>query len=261
MRALHQSGMSLIELMVGLAIGLVVVIAAMGSVVYTRTASSVMGESTRLQQDAATAFRIIGHATRQAGARRLVDIEEGAVSFNPQYEGISVDQNTWRPITLTGADGASNKPDTLNIDRDNTVPAQGAASPANIDSVDCLGETVPAQFSARSTFSVDEAMLKCEGSGSSVGRHALVPGAEDFQIWYGLREGNGLRYTTASALSQLFPAPWNQVETLRVCLRLAGEQTNLPSAPIKGCQGETIQNDGRLRRVFFRVFKLRNAGR
>lgn len=261
MRPSRQSGVSLIEIMIGLVIGLMVVIAAMGSLVYTRTASRVMGDSTRLQQDAATAFRVIGQAARQAGARRLVEMPGGTVSFNPQYAGIEVNENTWQPAAVKGTDGASNGPDTLQLDRDHTLAAGvGADSPLNTDNVDCLGEpTVPGN-NVTSTFSVDAGQLKCKGSGSSDGTFALMAGVEDFQVWYGLREGPGLRYTTATALNQLSPAPWDQVEALRVCLRLAGELTNGPGATTLGCQGEPLLSDGRLRRVFFRVFKLRNAG-
>ncbi|MBU7572272.1 MAG: PilW family protein [Hydrogenophaga sp.] len=256
----RQSGASLVELMIALAVGLMVVIAAMGSLVYTRTASQVMGDSTRLQQDAATAFRVIGQVVRQAGARRLLDMPGSTVSFNPQYKGIEVNVNTWQPAAVKGTDGALNRPDTLALARDHTL-ASGAdkKSPLNIDNVDCLGQpTAPGQ-NVTSTFSVDAGELKCKGSGSSEGSYGLMASVEDFQVWYGLREGAGLRYTTATALNQFSPAPWDQVEALRVCLRLAGELSSGLVATTVGCQGEPTPNDGRLRRVFFRVFKLRNA--
>jgi len=249
MRASRQSGLSLIELMIGLVVGLMVVIAAMGSLVYTRAASQAMGDSTRLQQDAATAFRIIGQTARQAGARRLTDIPGGMVTFNPQYEGIEVNANTGLPVSIQGTDGKRNGPDTLTIDRDQI-------GTGGFDSVDCVGGSVEKEKSISNLFRVDAGLLKCGGPGAQYG---LVAGVEDFQVWYGLREGDGLRYTTASGLTQLFPAPWDQVEALRICLRLAGELTNHPGAAITGCQDEAIPNDGRLRRVFFHVFKLRNA--
>lgn len=260
MRASRQSGVSLIELMVGLIIGLMVVIAAMGSLVYTRAASSVMGDSTRLQQDAATAFRVIGQVARQAGARRLVDTPGGRVTFNPQYTGIEVNANTLQPAAVKGTDGAFNGPDTLKLDRDHTLaPDTNTKSPLNTDNEDCLGEPTAPGNNVTSTFRVDEGELKCNGSGSSLGAFGLVAGVEDFQVWYAVREGNGLRYTTATALNRISPAPWDQVEALRVCLRFVGELVNVPGTTTVGCQGESIPNDGRLRRVFFRVFKLRNA--
>lgn len=261
MRPSRQSGVSLIELMIGLVIGLMVVIASMGSLVYTRAASRMMGDSTRLQQDAATALRVIGEMVRQAGARRLLDTPGGTVCFNPGYTGIEVNPNTWQPAAAKGTDGASEGPDTLQLDRDHTLTTGvDVKSPLNTDNTDCLGQpTVPGN-NVTSTFSVDAGELKCKGSGSTDGAYALIAGVEDFQVWYGLRQGAGLRYTTATALNQLYPAPWDQVEALRVCLRLAGSVTSGFGATTLGCQGETVPNDGRLRRVFFRVFKLRNAG-
>lgn len=242
--------------MIGLVVGLMVVIAAMGSLGYTRAASQVVGDSTRLQQDAATAFRIIGQTARQAGARRLVDMPGGMVTFNPQYKGVEVNANTGLAISIKGTDGARNGPDTLTIDRDHTLALGTKAGAASFDSVDCVGGSVTPGKNVSNIIRVDAGLLKCGGPG---GQYGMVAGVEDFQVWYGLREGDGLRYTTASALTKLSPAPWDQVEALRICLRLAGELRNQPGAQIKGCQDEAIPDDGRLRRVFFRVFKLRNA--
>ena len=111
----------------------------------------------------------------------------------------------------------------------------------------------------QSTFSVGGNELRCLGSGSATA-FALLQGVEDFQVWYGLRIGDNLLYRTATAISVVVPVPWDQVETVQVCLRLAGELSNNPGAAVTGCNGENIANDGRIRRVFFRVFKIRNQG-
>jgi hypothetical protein len=168
-----------------------------------------LGDSTRLQQDAATALRVIGEMVRQAGARRLMDTPGGTVSFNPGYTGIEVNPNTWQPAAAKGADGASEGPDTLQLDRDHTLTTEvDVKSPLNTDNTDCLGQpTVPGN-NVTSTFSVDAGELKCKGSGSTDGAYALIAGVEDFQVWYGLRQGAGLRYTTATALNPArLPAP------------------------------------------------------
>lgn len=260
-----QHGVGLIELIAGLAIGLLVVAAAIGSLASARTASRVVGDSTRLQQDAATAFRIIGSVARQAGARRLQNTyQSGQVVFNPLYVGYGAMPDTGRPLSVRGTDGVSNGPDTLEIRRDR-------GSSEN-ESVDCLGEATVEDKDKKekkeekpepevtSAFSVVGGLLSCDGSGASKGAYGLVSGVEDFQVWYGLREGNGLRYATASELNDTTPAPWDRVEALRICLRLAGEPSNQLGAAVAGCHGETIKSDGRLRRLFSSVFKLRNAG-
>ena len=64
----RQLGASIMELMVGITIGLLVVIAALGSLVYTHVSSTTMVDATRLQQKADSTFRLINFQTLQAGA-------------------------------------------------------------------------------------------------------------------------------------------------------------------------------------------------
>ncbi|RJP64571.1 MAG: hypothetical protein C4535_16755 [Comamonadaceae bacterium] len=248
----RQSGVSLIELLIGIAIGLLVVVAAIGSLVYTRTSSTAVGDSSRLQQDASTAFRVLGHHIRQGGARRIVAAPLGNtnVEFNSAYGGFGTNPNTGSTLVLQGTDGAANAPDTLQMSYD-TDPV--------VQSVDCLGAASLVANNVQNTFSVVNNELQCLGSGSATA-FALLQGVEDFQVWYGFRTGDNLQYQTATTISAAAPAPWDQVETVQVCLRLAGELTNNPGAAVTGCNGENIANDGRIRRVLFRVFNIRNQG-
>lgn len=248
----QQSGLSLIELLIGITIGLMVVVAAVGSLVYTRTSSTTVGDSTRLQQDAANAFRLIGHQIRQGGARRVVNPLAGSanVEFNSLYVGFGINANTAATIVLRGTDGAAGAPDTLQLSHDTDDVLQ---------SVDCLGEPSAAANSVTSVFSVNSNELRCDGSGPS-GVLPILQGVEDFQVTYGFRTGDDLQYRTATAIALVNPAPWDQVETVQVCLRLAGELTNIPGAAVTGCNGENVAADGRIRRVFLRVFNIRNQG-
>lgn len=248
----HQSGVSLMELLIGISIGLLVVVAAIGSLVYTRTSSVAVGDSSRLQQDASNAFRTLGHHIRQSGARRIVNPLAGNanVEFNSAYGGFGTNPNTSSPLVLRGTDGADNAPDTLQVSYD-TDPV--------LQSMDCLGAPTLVANNISSTFSVVGNELRCLGSGSAT-PFALLQGMEDFQIQYGVRTGDNLQYRTATAIAALVPAPWDQVETVQVCLRLVGEMSNNPGADITGCNGENVANDGRIRRVFFRIFKIRNQG-
>ena len=54
--------------------------------------------------------------------------------------------------------------------------------------------------------------------------------------------------------------PWDQVESVMVCLRMRSDQSNYQGVATTGCQNEAIAADGRVRRVFFRVFNIRNVG-
>jgi type IV pilus assembly protein PilW len=230
-----QAGLSLIELLVGITIGLLVVVAAVGSLVYTRVSSTTVGDSSRLQQNAATAFRVIGHQVRQAGAQRVQTITGSTnVEFNPSFSGLG----TTTFYVVQGTNGAAT--DTLNVSFD---------IEPNLAAADCLGK-VATGASVTSSFSLVNGAIRCTGVAST---GPLIEGAEDFQVWYGVRNGTTLQYQAAPALAA-------SIEIVMICLRLAGEQSSNPGVATVGCNGENIAADGRIRRVFFRVFNLRNQG-
>lgn len=262
----RQRGLSLIELMVGIVIGLLVVMAAVGSLVFTRVSSQTVGDSSRLQQDASTAFRLIGHHIRQGGARRVVEPIAGSanVLFNGLYQGYGLNPATGSAAIVNGTEGVGTAPDVLQVSHD---------SEADLGATDCLGE-LPVAAAANNIqnrfFYVLNAQgvgeLRCFGSGASspVGGpgFALVQGVEDFQVWYGFRAAgtDNVRYRTAGELAVFAPVPWDQVESVMVCLRMRSEQSNYQGVATTGCQNEAIAADGRVRRVFFRVFNIRNVG-
>ncbi|MET1115508.1 MAG: prepilin-type N-terminal cleavage/methylation domain-containing protein, partial [Comamonas sp.] len=66
-----QQGLTLIELLVGLTIGLMTITVAIGTLMISRQVSGATGEASQLQQQAAQAFRTIGQQARQAGSLRL----------------------------------------------------------------------------------------------------------------------------------------------------------------------------------------------
>lgn len=253
----RQTGFSLIELLVGISIGLLVTLAALGSLVYTRASSTVVGDSSRLQQDASTAFRIIGHHIRQGGARRVNQAGGGNVEFNGEFLGFG--NATTGTVLVTGTDGASNAPDTLQIsnDRGAAVPVAPAVDPWPNLNRDCLGAPSLLANNVTNTFTVNAGNLFCVGSGAAAGA-SLVQGVEDLQVWYGSRSTitDQLTYVTSPT-----PAVNSQIETIMVCLRIAGEAVGNPTVASIGCiPGQEIAADGRIRRVYFRVFNIRNAG-
>ena len=66
-----QSGATLIELMVGITIGLLTVAVATGALMVSRTVSGTVTDASQLQQQASYAFRVLGQQLRQAGSMRL----------------------------------------------------------------------------------------------------------------------------------------------------------------------------------------------
>lgn len=248
-----QSGVGLLELMIGITIGLLVAVAAVGSFVYTRTSSTSLGDSSRLQQDASNAFRTLGHQIRQSGARRIINpmAGNGNVEFNSLYTALATNATNASPVVVLGTDGAAGASDTLQLSYD-TDPV--------LQSMDCLGAPTTTANNITSTFSVVNNELRCLGSGSAT-PFPLLQGVEDFQVLYGFRNVNDtVQYRTATAIGAATPAPWDQVETVQLCLQLVGELTNQLGGTVVGCNGANVANDGRIRRVFTRVFKIRNQG-
>jgi type IV pilus assembly protein PilW len=238
--------LTLIELMIGILIGLLVSIAAVASLGFTRLAASTVGDSARLHEDANTAFRIIGHHLRQAGAQRLLNTN-GRVEFNNAFVGFG---DAAAPRVIQGVNTTNDGPDTLSISHD-IEPLLGAT--------DCMGDAPTALqvkddgiTTLNSVFSVDDGNLQCTGSIAPPGA-ALIRGVEDFQVRYAVRDAtDALQYVDA-------PADWNSVEGVMVCLQLVGELGGQPTAPIIGCNSAPSAQDGRFRRAFWRVFKLRNS--
>jgi type IV pilus assembly protein PilW len=237
--------------MVGIAIGMLIVIAAIGSLLYTRASSTTVGDGARLYQDASTAFRVIGETVRQGGARRLTPIG-GNVEFNSQFNGFG---SSTQSFVVSGVDGATTPTiagDTLRIAYDSDGDLTGG-----ITITDCLGSIASsASNNVSNTFDLSAGNLRCTGNAAAATAQPLIQGVEDFQVWYGLRNpGETFRYRPAGGVSD-----WTQVETVMVCLRLSGETRSNPTAASVGCSGEAVPADGRIRRVFTRVFNIRNAG-
>ena len=66
-----QGGFTLIELMVGITIGLLTIAVAMGALMVSRSVSGTVSDTSGVQQQAAYAMRVIGMQLRQAGSIRL----------------------------------------------------------------------------------------------------------------------------------------------------------------------------------------------
>lgn len=234
-----QQGLSLVEILVGMAIGLMVALAAVSSLIFIRLSAATAEDAWRLQQDSNTAFRTIGLQLRQAGARPLTAVPgSGGVEFAAGYTGYGI---AAVPQPLSGTDGGGNAPDVLRASLQHDTGA---------DARDCLGR-VPADstIDIRNQFSVADGDLSCNGTSTTA---AFVSGVEDMQVWYGEATGSLFQYRTQ-------PVNWTRVTAVMVCLRMVGErQANVTTGTL-GCNNEAVPADGRLRRTFFRVFQTRNG--
>lgn len=236
----RAAGISLVEILVGIVIGSLVVIAAVSSLIFIRLSSATAEDAWRLQQDASVALRVMGWQLHEAGAQPLVAAgSSGRVEFADGYTGFGT---ATAPVHLSGSDGGGLAPDVLQTSLQNDVAS---------DARDCLGMT-PASATAdiRNRFAVSSTDLSCTGVSSTA---AFVSGVEDLQVWYGepLAGGDGLQYRS-------IPLNWANVTAVMVCLRMAGDRAGQVTVDSVGCNGETVPADGHVRRSFVRVFRLRN---
>ena len=67
----QQRGMTLVELMVGITVGLLVTLAAIGTVYMTKVSSVTLVDSARLEQETNMVMNVIAEQIKQAGARNL----------------------------------------------------------------------------------------------------------------------------------------------------------------------------------------------
>ena len=243
-----QRGFSLVELMVGLTIGLLVVLAAIGSLIFTQATSAAVDESSRLQQKADAVFRNIGYHVSQSGAYELVDGSEGKVVFSSAFTGFNTGSTHTGIYRVWGENGASNAADSLGVSYEDSGTSR-----------DCLGSR-PTTANVDSKFYVDATTkdLMCKGA-TSAAAQSVADGVEDLQVTYGVQSAGATPYQfhDASAVSD-----WTSIQAVRICLQVAGDNKGNPqpnSLVFKGCRDQTVTNDGLLRRTYWRTFSLRSA--
>jgi len=242
-RRIHLRGLSLIELMVSLTIGLILMVAIISAYLGSAGASRVAEAQGRMNEDAQAALSILVQQLRMAGDNPLQPGYASSTPSNPVYgtstvflpirgcDGPFSDVKTAANIvSLTCSGGANSNPDSIAIsyeaDAQNTIPTSGGAA------TDCLGTALPATSNGTVTTSngttgtttiptyhvadnrffvgtstvITQPSLYCQGNGTANSPQPLVENVEDLQILYGTSPATGT-ITVAGYLTA------NQVET------------------------------------------------
>ncbi|MDO9359479.1 MAG: PilW family protein [Polaromonas sp.] len=211
-------GLSLIELLVSLAIGLILMIAVISAYLGSSGASRVSDAQVRMNEDAQAALTILVQQLRMAGNNPKQPNYTNAAPRNPIYDattfilrgcdGTFSDITTATGIqTLTCAAGGGIAADSVAIsyeaDRYNTIPTSANAP------TDCLGQSVPVtngihnvwngaavaptavsyavadnRFYIGTSSVITAPTLYCKGNGGTVAQ-PLVENIEDLQFTYG----------------------------------------------------------------------------
>ncbi|MET0934679.1 MAG: prepilin-type N-terminal cleavage/methylation domain-containing protein [Luteibacter sp.] len=254
-----QRGVSLIELLVGLTVGLLVLAAALGTLVLSRGAATSVSEMSQLQQQGSYALRVIGNQFRQAGSIEVLKTSAGLYAFDNRFLGF----NGGATVVL-GQDGANGAPDRVSVS--NQPPAPGELSPANAPITlqrDCIGTSVTDGIRIDSTFYVSNGQLYCKGKAAVA--QPVIDNVADFQVSYRVRTAAGSRSMTAAAVEMA--GAWASVAAIEVCIDLRGEAGGHPDiGTYETCRADTVGKTvraaraGHLHLVFRNVFNLRTQG-
>lgn len=264
----RMKGLSLVELMVSIVIGLVVTIAVMSSYIGSLGATRMSEAQVRMNEDGQAALTILAQHIRMAGNNpKQPDYRDPVRNPITTTFIIRGCDGTFSNITattatnyadLTCAGGGS--PDSIAVryeaDRFNTVPNTAGGLPT-----DCLGQDLPVltgsvfknptpavaanvtytvadnRFYVTSTAAVTAPGLYCKGNGGAAAQR-LVENVEDLQFVYGAAPIAAATppvagYIGADALDALDPdiaLRWSKVATVRICVLIRSEEAVAPDA-------------------------------
>lgn len=245
----RQRGATLMELSMGLATGMLVVLAALAALALLQSSAAMQGDASRLQQKLDVALSTLGWQVRQAGAIELRSLQDGvSVSFSRAFDGYGGSGHA-----VSGDEGTNGRPDVLRVSYEDRIDAR-----------DCLGnrpDSALAGVRIDNRFSVSAGELRCLGAHGGTGAQVIVDGVEDFQVQYGLRSGAGPGARWAYLDAGAIAGRWSDVQAVRICLQVAGQGRHDAAlgAASAGCSGAPLPADGKLRRVAHATFHLRSS--
>jgi type IV pilus assembly protein PilW len=245
-RHLRQAGLTLPEMMVAVAIGLAVVLAAARLLELANGAYAAQVESAALDDAGRYALELVGRAVRQAAHADPLQMDLSAPLDALPARLAGLDARSLGSATAgIGAPlaGVANGSDVLAV----RFPGAGAGAGGDGSVLDCAGFGVGAGEEGWSIFYVaknadGEAELRCKYRGAgSWSADAVVAGVDSFQVLYGLdtdtpRDGAANRYVNADAIRALDTALgaglppqefnrrtwWKRVVSVRIALLLHG---------------------------------------
>ena len=198
-----QAGLTLIELLVAMTLGLLIVLAASAALLVSRQGFFAVDAASQLRDNARYAQNIVQRVGVQAGFKNV--FFAGAASLNPNPEphvfGINnakrSESQGWDESSAWGTNDAGKNSDILVL-RAQTSSASPLSTASDNTMIDCLGvapTALPTDADDRfisilhvQASSDGEPSLMCtrEASGGGFEAQPLVQGVESFQVLYGV---------------------------------------------------------------------------
>lgn len=270
----RQRGMTLIELLVAIALGLLLLAGILQVFAASRQSYRVQQNTARMQENALIAVEILQRSVREAGFEppptAIVQLACTSVSATDCALAGSDNVASGTASAVTGSDML-----VVRIRSDgNMSDCQGEAIAYNVIS-GSTGNTTNDSFRVGGTDTTNPPSLRCGRAASTTAPwgQPLVDDIEDMQILYGLSDSSGTVFVPASALTTT--TRWNAVTAVRIQLCARSPDANVvPVADTQTCRMDTnsdgllsdtdtlrpsaTPNDGRLRRVVTTTVTLRN---
>jgi len=289
--ARRQRGLTLIELMVSLVIGLAVIGALLAAYMVSFRSSAHNDAMVQITEDATMALNIMRAQASMAGYSNVTDVDMAGQRLigrgfekTPVFGCAGSNFGSYHGIVNAVACSAAgtSTSDTLEVAYEANDNAWGAGSSnAILDGtgkpVDCLGnaldKTVLGYYLADSKFYVSGNKLYCEGPGTT-GAAPLVDNIENLSIKYGLSGSTAgasptqiAQYSTAPGAAPNLGA-WTRVMSISICVvvrsavpvidKTVGTAKNALDTYVD-CAGNTSHStDGFLRRSFSTTVLLQN---
>lgn len=264
-----EAGLTLIELMVGIAIGLLVVAVATAALMGVRSVTGTVSDVTGIQQQAAYVMRTFGTQLRQAGSLYLdLGLDNGgdgdissdtAFHLRSSTEQAIFEDEDGRVITrFTGYE----------------EPTFANNGPISRNCLGAPGSIADTTETIESIFTLVGNDLRCGGNGAT--SQAIANNVAEFRVSYLVQVQDT---ETANPSVDYQDADdgvddWSRVQGVEVCLVLFGsERIDLPTdAPAEdtsytGCNDSAVNlttlaepRTNRMHYVFRNVFQLRSQG-
>jgi type IV pilus assembly protein PilW len=231
----HAAGLSLPELMVALAVGMMLVLASISLLLAVRSAYLLHDDRARMEESGRFALELISRAVRQAGYRDWSAAGSGAAVLHP-VTGLDARSLKDAADGIDGPYGSTvNGSDVLALRFDGSGQGGGDGAIQN-----CAGAAVGAD-SGQSGWSIfyiandagGEPELRCKYRGPNGWKSdALVRGIEGFQVLYGIEAqpgGASGRFVSATGV-QAKAGAWQAVGAVRIALLARGAQLDAAGA-------------------------------
>ena len=243
-------GVTLVELMVALAAGLLVTLAGAATYLMARQGFNTNVDQMGNLDSGRVAIDILSRNLRMAGAP----------SFDPKtVTAGSVFALPGGVMPLTGTEGGAN-PDSITV----RYWSDQAYNAARLSGADCLGQSVGVGMVVNE-FSIASGDLVCKGNGSGAGPSPLPVAAQvvDLQVSYGVAPsadaGSATQFMNATEVNTA--GAWARVRSVDLCLEIMATDARPGMGATSGlnCRGLAFPNDNRVHRTFRTTVNVRNG--